>query len=66
MGKAIDFSRWGKDHKQPAAMIDNYDTLKLRAQASVLKDVAREYPGRTIENVISNIEARIKAKEERQ
>lgn len=44
-------------------MIDSYDTLKLRAQVAVLKDVAREYPGRTIENVISNIEARIKAKE---
>ena len=44
-------------------MIDSYDTLKLRAQASVLKDVARVYPGRTIENIIANIEARIKAKE---
>jgi hypothetical protein len=44
-------------------MIDNYDTLKLRAQVAVLKDVAREYPGRTIENIIQNLEARIKAKE---
>lgn len=41
----------------------NYDTLKLRAQVAVLKDVAKEYSGRTIENIIANIEARIKAKE---
>ena len=41
----------------------NYDTLKLRAQVCVLKDVAKEYSGRTIENIISNLEARIKAKE---
>ena len=45
-------------------MIDKNDTLRLRAQVSVLKDVAKEYSGRTIENIISNIEARIKAKEE--
>lgn len=45
-------------------MIDKNDTLRLRAQVAVLKDVAKEYSGRTIENIISNIEARIKAKEE--
>ena len=39
-------------------------TLRLRAQLSVLKDVAREYPGRTIENIITNLEARIKVYEE--
>lgn len=44
-------------------MIDSYDTLKLRAQVAVLKDIAREYPCRTVENVIQNLEARIKAKE---
>lgn len=36
------------------------ELFKLRAQVSVLKDVAKEYGGRTIDNVISNIEARIK------
>lgn len=46
-------------------MIDSYDTLKLRAQVAVLKDIAREYPCRTVENVIANLEARIKAKEAR-
>ena len=45
-------------------MIDKNDTLRLRAQVAVLKDVAKEYSGRTIENIIVNIEARIKAKEE--
>ena len=32
----------------------------MRAQLSVLKDIVRHYPGRTIENIIQNIEARIK------
>ena len=39
--------------------------FKLKAQLAVLKDVATEYRGRTIENIIANIEARIKAKEGR-
>ena len=39
-------------------------TLRLRVQLSVLRDVAREYPGRTIENIITNLEARIKVYEE--
>ena len=42
----------------------NDKTLRLRAQVAILKDVAREYPGRTIENIISNIESRIKYKQE--
>lgn len=41
----------------------NHNTLRLRAQVAILKDVAREYPGRTIENIIDNINARIKANE---
>lgn len=41
------------------------ETHRLRAHVSVLKDVAKDYPGRTIENIIANIEARIKAQEER-
>lgn len=36
------------------------ELFKLKAQASVLKDVAKDYGGRTIENVIANLEARIK------
>ena len=43
----------------------NNKTLRLRAQVAILKDVAREYPGRTIENIIDNINARIKANEKR-
>lgn len=42
----------------------NNETHRLRAQAAILKDVAQDYPGRTIENIIANIEARIKAQEE--
>ena len=38
---------------------------RLRAQVAILRDVAQYYPGRTIENIIANIEARIKAQEER-
>ena len=39
------------------------ETHRLRAQAAILKDVAQDYPGRTIENIIANIEARIKVRE---
>ena len=39
-------------------------TFRLRAQLSVLNDIVRDYPGRTIENVIDNIGQRIKAIEE--
>lgn len=42
------------------------DLYRLRAQLSVLKDVAKDYPRRTIENIITNIEARIKAQEDKQ
>lgn len=40
------------------------ETLRLRAQLQILKDVQRDYPHRTIENIISNIEAIIKVREE--
>ena len=43
----------------------NNETHRLRAQVAILRDVAQDYPGRTIENIIANIEARIKAQEER-
>lgn len=34
-------------------------TLRLRAQLSVLRDIQKNYPGRTIENIIQNLEARL-------
>lgn len=42
-----------------------FELMKLRAQRSILLDVAREYPGRTIENIIQNMDSRIKANEKR-
>ena len=36
------------------------DLTTLQKQLSVLKEVAEEYPGKTIENVITQIEARLK------
>ena len=41
-------------------MISNKDLYKLKVQASVLKDVLVTYPTSTIQNAISQIEARIK------
>lgn len=40
-------------------MISNNDLYKLKVQASVLKDVLVTYPTSTIQNAISQIEARI-------
>ena len=34
--------------------------IRLAANISILKDVAKEYPGKTIDNVIIQLEARIK------
>lgn len=42
-----------------------FELMKLRTQRSILLDVAREYPGRTIENIIQNMDSRIKANEKR-
>ena len=39
--------------------MNDYNLLRLKAQVSVLRDVAKEYRGRTIENIISNLESRI-------
>ncbi|MBO7730943.1 MAG: hypothetical protein J6S67_00270 [Methanobrevibacter sp.] len=36
------------------------ELFKLRAQVAVLKDIMKEYSGRTIDNIITNLEARIK------
>lgn len=33
---------------------------RLEAQIAVLKEIAEEYPGKTIENIIVQIEARLK------
>lgn len=43
----------------------DYEYLKLRAWLAVLKDVAKEYSGRTIDNVIQNVEDRVKYEEKR-
>lgn len=34
--------------------------IRLVAKIAVLKEVAREYPGKTIENIIAQLEARRK------
>ena len=34
--------------------------IRLKAQVAVLKEIAMEYPGKTIENVIAQMEARRK------
>lgn len=34
--------------------------IRLVAQIAVLKEIAKEYPGKTIENIIVQIEARLK------
>lgn len=36
------------------------ELFKLKAQVAVLKDIMKEYSGRTIDNIITNLEARIK------
>lgn len=36
------------------------ELYRIKAQKAVLEDVAREYPSRTIENIIQNMDARIK------
>lgn len=39
------------------------DTFRLRAQLEILKDVVTNFPHRTIENIIQNIEAILKVRE---
>ena len=36
------------------------DYIRLKAQVTVLREVAEEYPGKTIENIIVQLEARLK------
>jgi hypothetical protein len=47
-------------------MNNDYELNKLKCQLAILRDVMEEYSGRTIDNVVANLEARIKAKEARQ
>ena len=39
--------------------------IRLVAQIAILKEVAEEYPGKTIENVIAQMEARKKEVEKK-
>ena len=34
--------------------------IRLAAQIAILKEIAEEYPGKTIENIIAQLEARRK------
>ena len=36
------------------------DYARLRGRITVLKEIAEDYPGKTIENIIVQIEARLK------
>lgn len=36
------------------------DYIRLLAQVAVLKEIAMDYPGKTIENVIVQLESRLK------
>lgn len=40
------------------------DYIRLTAQVAILKDIAREYSGLTIDNIITQIESRIKEVDE--
>lgn len=40
------------------------DYIRLTAQVAVLKEIAMDYPGKTIENVIVQLEARLKEEEQ--
>ena len=42
-----------------------YELMRLRAMVSVLHEVQTDYPGRTIENIITQIESRLKEAEKK-
>lgn len=44
----------------------DYEYHKIKSQIAVLKDVAKDYPTSSIVNAITQLEARLKAIEERQ
>ena len=41
-------------------MTTTSEYTRLEAQKAVLREVAEEYPGKTIENIIAQLEARLK------
>ena len=38
----------------------NWSTFRMKAQLSVLKEVAKDYPTASLDNVIRQIESRVK------
>lgn len=42
-------------------MITVGDSIRIKAQIAVLKDIALDYKGKTIDNVIQQLEARLSA-----
>ena len=40
--------------------MNTYEEKRLTTDLSVLRDVAKEYPGKTVENIIVQLEARLK------
>lgn len=38
------------------------ELIRIEAQIAVLKEVAEEYPGKTIENIIQQMTSRVSAK----
>ena len=63
-GESYNFVRQKSDLDSYFDLIGNTKTgftlTTLQMQLSVLREVAEEYPGKTIENVIVQIEARLK------
>lgn len=43
--------------------MNNSDYIRLCMQRAILKEVAKEYAGHTIENIIAQLDARIKVAE---
>ena len=37
----------------------DYDVIKLKSQLQVLKEIAKDYQGKTVENIIQQIESRV-------
>ncbi len=45
--------------------MNNSEYIRLCMQRAILKEVAKEYAGHTIENIITQLDARIKVAEEK-
>lgn len=45
--------------------MNNSEYIRLCMQRAILKEVAKEYSGHTIENIITQLDARIKVAEEK-